>query len=157
MSVCRRGLFIFFLTPIFLHFPCCRMVTHLSIRLHSRDTHISSTCCYTMERHPTKSLLSVNTNHCWSMISMLVYKWSEKCIYLFTCLFVSEWKQRSLHCQKARLHLCGRHTQTGHRRNSDHTGMFASGNSFIMRFLDILNNHILYITTFHIWVTVPTC
>lgn len=76
----------------------------------------------------------------------------NKFIYLFAYLFVSEWKQRSLHRQKARLHLCSRHTQTGHRGNADHTGMFVSGNIFIMRFLDIHQ-----ITTCHCSDLIRSC
>ena len=40
-----------------LHFR--RMVTHPSIRPHSRGIHTSSTCCFTMEHRPTKSPLWV--------------------------------------------------------------------------------------------------
>lgn len=42
-------------------------------------------------------------------------------IYLFFC---PEWEQCSVHCPEARLHLCSRHTQSGHRGNSDHSGAF---------------------------------
>lgn len=49
--------------------PSCRTVTHLSIRLHSRDTHTSSTCCYTMEHPPMNTLLLVHTGEYYDIHS----------------------------------------------------------------------------------------
>ena len=43
-------------------------------------------------------------------------------ISLFFC--GAEWEQRSVHRQEARIHLCGRHAQSGDRGNSDHSGAY---------------------------------
>lgn len=119
--------------------PSRRTVTHLSIRLHSRDTHTSSTCCYTMEHRPMNTLLLVHTGEyydihskyfdsvSWPLLvdpnnsSSFDFLMLTSFIYLFIC---PEWEQCSVHCPEARLHLCSRHTQSGHRGNSDHSGAF---------------------------------